>query len=118
MSIPISAQGFFFAKMREKERKRERRQNVQIWERQIRDGELSYLGIFSSSNKELVFFFFSSSFSSRVVFYTIDKFHNFFKKFKSDMEAIWLLMQQTSRAIWVDKIDSAQSAQFSYYFAY
>ena len=27
-------------------------------------------------------------------------------------------MQKTSGAIWVDKIDLAQSAQFSYYFAY
>ena len=34
------------------------------------------------------------------------------------MDAIWLLIQQTLGAIWVDKIDSAQSAQFSYYFAH
>ena len=38
--------------------------------------------------------------------------------FKTDVDAIWLLIQQTLGAIWVDKIDSAQSAQFSYYFAH
>ena len=73
MSIPISAQGFFWLKW---ERERRWQPNVQIWERQIKDGELSNLGIFSSSNKEL--FFFSNSLSGRVVFYAIDKFHNLF----------------------------------------
>ena len=34
------------------------------------------------------------------------------------MEVIWLLMQHTSGAIWADKIDSAQSAQFLYYFTH
>ena len=63
---------FFFAKMRE----RKEQPNVQIWKRQIKDGELSDLGIFSNSNKE--FYFFSISLSGRVVFfYAIDKFHNF-----------------------------------------
>ena len=56
--------------------------------------------------------------SGQVVFSTIVKFHNFFYLFKYDVEAIWLLMQQTSGAIWADKIDLAQSAQFSYYFAH
>ena len=32
--------------------------------------------------------------------------------FKYDVEAIWQLMQKTSRAIWANKIDSAQSTQF------
>ena len=49
-------------------------------------------------------------------FYEIINFHNFFLKY--DMGAIWLLMHKTSRAIWVDKIDSTQSAQISYYFVY
>ena len=34
------------------------------------------------------------------------------------MEAIWLLMHKTLRATLEDKIDSAQSAQISYYFAH
>ena len=79
-------------------------ENYQIWE------------FFPIQTKN---WFFSSSFSGRVVFYAIDKFHNFiFCLFKSDGEAIWLLMQKTSGAIWVDKIDSAHSAHFSYYFAH
>ena len=45
----------FLAKMREWERVEQ--SNVLIWDRQIRDEELSDLGIFSSSNRELVFFF-------------------------------------------------------------
>ena len=47
----------FLAKMREWEKERVEQSNVLIWERQIRDEELSDLGIFSSSNRELVFFF-------------------------------------------------------------
>ena len=105
--------------MRERERERERERmgqsNVQIWERQIRDEELSDLGIFFNSNRELVFFF---PVLCRVgwFFKKLSIFTIFF--FKYDMEAIWLLMHKTLRATLEDKIDSAQSAQISYYFSH
>ena len=75
-------------------------ENYQIWE------------FFLVQTKN--WFFFPSSLSGQVVFYAINKFHNFFL-FKYDVEAIWLLMQHTWGAIQAYKIDLVESTQFSYY---
>ena len=58
--------------------------------------------------KQRIDFFFSISLSDRVVFYTIDKFHNFlfiwvWRRGYLTIDATYI------EAIWVYKIDSAQS---------